>query len=125
MAEIATSLLAEHGHAITHVLSADEALRRLQSGLTFDLVFSDLVMPGELDGLDLARTIRARWPALPVLLVTGYSDVANRAAGEGFPLLNKPYRPDALTNAIQQVTAAGAQSASSGSNVIPLPVSAK
>jgi CheY-like chemotaxis protein len=121
VAEIALALLAEHGHTITHVTTADEALGRLQSGLTFDLVFSDLVMPGTLDGLDLARTIRARWPALPVLLVTGYSDVANRAAGEGFTLLNKPYRPDALTSAIQQVTASAALSASESPNVIPLP----
>ena len=77
-----------------------------------------MVLPGERDGLDLARIIRARWPHLPILLATGYSDAANRAAEEGFTLLIKPYRPDALFAAIQQVTAAAA--ASQGSNIVPL-----
>jgi CheY-like chemotaxis protein len=46
------------------------------------------------DGLDLARCIQAKkWPALPVLLATGYSDAANRATEEGFMLLTKPYQP--------------------------------
>ncbi len=120
VAEIVGALLAEHGHTLTHVATADEALKRLSSGQTFDLVFSDLIMPGELDGLDLARTVRGKWPALPVLLATGYSDVANRASGEGFTLLNKPYQPHTLTSAIQQVTALRAQAGSGGSNVIPL-----
>lgn len=81
-------------------------------------MFSDLVMPGELDGLDLARSIQGSWPALPIILATGYSDAANRAAEEGFVLLTKPYQPDALLAAIREVTAAGLPP--DQSNVIPL-----
>jgi PAS domain S-box-containing protein len=121
VAEIATSLLSEKGHSVTHAESADEALGMLDAGLSFDLVFSDLVVPGEQDGLDLARTIRERWSALSVVLATGYSEAANRATQEGFTLLIKPYKPEALMRAIQQVTTAGLQPAAATSNVVPLP----
>jgi PAS domain S-box-containing protein len=104
VADVASALLGEHGHRITRVGSADEALATLDSGQIFDLVFSDLVMPGEGDGLDLARSIRTRWPALPVLLATGYSEAEGRAVEEAFPLIKKPYLPNALMAAIQRVT---------------------
>jgi PAS domain S-box-containing protein len=120
VADIAASMLAERGHSITRAITADEALSRLQRGETFDLVFSDLVMPGELDGLDLARSVRSRWPAIPVLLATGYSEVAHHAAQEGFTLLTKPYRPEVLAAAVHQAVTAGAGLGSTPSNVIPL-----
>jgi PAS domain S-box-containing protein len=118
VAEVAGSLLIERGHSVTHAGNSDEALRKLTAGSSYDLVFSDLVMPGERDGLDLARMIRERWPHLPVLLATGYSDAASRSRDEGFPLIMKPYQPGALVTAIQQATAGLKPSAQS--NVIPL-----
>jgi CheY-like chemotaxis protein len=116
VADVATALLTEHGHTVTHVSTADEALARLHANPAFDLVFSDMVMPGDLDGLDLARRIQAKWPALPVLLATGYSDAANRANEEGFTLLTKPYQPDVLLAAIREIAAADRRAGSS--NVI-------
>ncbi|MET0427885.1 MAG: PAS domain S-box protein [Microvirga sp.] len=113
VAEVAMALLAEHGHGVIHVGTSDEALARLHGDAAFDLVFSDMVMPGELSGLDLAHRIQAQWPALPVLLATGYSDAANRATDEGFTLLIKPYQPDALLAAIRSVTGEGSQPRSS------------
>ena len=118
VAEVAMALLAEHGHAVIPVSTSDEALARLHGDGAFDLVFSDMVMPGELSGLDLAHRIQAQWPALPVLLATGYSDAANRATEEGFTLLIKPYQPEALLAAIRSVTADGFHARSS--NVNPL-----
>jgi PAS domain S-box-containing protein len=118
VAEVVTSLLAERGHSVTHAENADEALGMLEAGVTFDLVFSDLVMPGERDGLDLARVVRERWPELPLLLATGYSDAANRATQEGFTLLIKPYPPSTLLSVLQQATMEAP--ASGSSNVIPL-----
>jgi CheY-like chemotaxis protein len=119
VADVASALLGEHGHRITRVGSADEALATLDSGQIFDLVFSDLVMPGEGDGLDLARSIRTRWPALPVLLATGYSEAEGRAVEEAFPLIKKPYLPNALMAAIQRVTSIDFEP-ERASNVIPL-----
>jgi CheY-like chemotaxis protein len=105
VAEVAASILEEHGHTVTTVHGADQALAMLDESQGFDLVFSDLVMPGERDGLDLARTVRTRWPTLPVLLATGYSEAGGRAAKEGFPLLAKPYRASSLVSTIERVSA--------------------
>ena len=80
-------------------------------------------MPGEHDGLDLARIIRQKWPALPVLLATGYSEAANRATEEGFTLIAKPYQPTALAGAVQRVVTTRPKPAKS--NVIPLTRSLK
>jgi PAS domain S-box-containing protein len=103
VAEMASALLCEAGHEVEHVASAPDALARLRAHAHYDLVFSDLVMPGGLDGLDLARAIRKNWPHLPVLLATGYSAEAGRAQAEGFRLLAKPYEPSALADAVADV----------------------
>jgi nitrogen-specific signal transduction histidine kinase/ActR/RegA family two-component response regulator len=105
VAEVAGSILREHGHEVVAAHSADQALRLLESKADFDMVFSDLVMPGELNGLDLARAVRARWPFIPVLLATGYSEAGGRATQEGFPLLAKPYRAANLVAMVERVAA--------------------
>ena len=58
----------------------------------FDLVVSDIVMPGGMNGAELARMIRASKPDLPIILVTGYAGPASSAAAE-FLVLRKPYLP--------------------------------
>jgi DNA-binding LytR/AlgR family response regulator len=73
------------------------------SGETIDLVFSDIVMPGKLNGIELARAVRQRSPRIPVLLTTGYSAEAGEASAEGFAILAKPYRPERLHHAIRDL----------------------
>jgi PAS domain S-box-containing protein len=119
VAEVATSILAEQGHQVTSARSADEALAKLETFQGFDLVFSDLVMPGERNGLDLARTVRERWPSLPMLLTTGYSEAANRATEEGFTLLTKPYTPDTLLRAVAELNSP--RGVERAGKVIPFP----
>lgn len=108
VAEVATAMLMERGHTVVVTENAIEALAALEGGEPFDLILSDLVMPGGMDGFDLARTVRARWPALPVLLATGYSDQAAKAIEAGFPLIAKPYDPATLLNAVERAGAAPA-----------------
>jgi CheY-like chemotaxis protein len=67
---------------------------------TFDLVVSDIVMPGEMNGVELARTIRAARPGVPILLVTGY---AGPSGGAEFPVLRKPFRFEQLRHAIAEL----------------------
>jgi len=62
-------------------------------------VFSDVVMPG-MGGVEFARLIRERHPALPVILTSGYSHILAAESGHGFPLLHKPYSLEALGAAI-------------------------
>ena len=79
--------------------SAAAALQMLEEGEHPDLVFSDIVMAGEMDGLALARHIRRKWPRVPILLATGYSREAG-AIGREFPILAKPYQSGELGAAL-------------------------
>jgi DNA-binding LytR/AlgR family response regulator len=67
-------------------------------------VFSDIVMPGTIDGVGLAREIRSRYPDLPVLLTTGYSDAA-QAAPADLRILRKPFDTVALRGFIADMMA--------------------
>jgi two-component system NtrC family sensor kinase len=75
-------------------------------------VFSDVVMPGDMDGIQLAHEIRRSYPTLPILLVTGYSvKLASGAASpRGVDILRKPYSVKALQHAIAESLSAQAVS---------------
>ena len=66
-----------------------------------DLVFSDILMPGGMNGLELASQVRARFPHIVVLLTTGYSSSVQEAVGQGFEVLQKPYDLAELKRALQ------------------------
>ena len=93
-------MLDDLGYSHVRVASAAEALATLEQDARFDLVFSDMVMPGEMDGLGLAQEVRRRMPGTPVLLTTGFSEAASAATGEAFRLLPKPYGIDSLSEAL-------------------------
>ena len=67
----------------------------------FDAVFSDIVMPGPLNGIDLAQKIRAFENGPPVILTTGYSDEAQKAIDAGITIIFKPYTIQELEKAIE------------------------
>jgi PAS domain S-box-containing protein len=84
------------GFEVTRVASGAEALTVLDDRRAIDVVFSDIMMPGGVDGLELARQLRRRRPDLPVVLTTGMAPEAGAARAEGFDLLLKPYQPEQL-----------------------------
>jgi len=86
----AAAYLRDGGLAVLEAPDAATALVLLEAG-TIDAVVSDIVMPGEVDGMGLADAIRAGWPGLPVLLVSGFSERVVEAHARGFPVINKPY----------------------------------
>jgi signal transduction histidine kinase/CheY-like chemotaxis protein len=96
VAELVQEMLIELGYHVERVANASSALSALQDGADPDIVFSDMVMPGEMSGLDLARRVAEGWPGLPIVLTTGYSASAAAATSEGLRLLFKPYAMDAL-----------------------------
>ncbi|HYX47246.1 MAG TPA: PAS domain S-box protein [Sphingomicrobium sp.] len=98
VAELAADMLAELGFEATVTHSAKEALERLAGGEKPRLVFSDVVMPGGITGIELARKLRQRFPELPILLTTGYSEQIDST--QGFPVLQKPYELNALAAAV-------------------------
>ncbi len=98
-------MIRDLGYSYVRAAQASDALRLLERGEIFDLVFSDMVMPGDMDGLALAKAIRARHPELPVLLTTGFSEAASAATAETFRLLSKPYGIDTLSAALGETLA--------------------
>jgi PAS domain S-box-containing protein len=98
--EFASGMLAELGQKVTWCKDAASALALLEKKRNdFDLVFSDIVMPG-MDGVQMAEQIRKRWPDLPVVLTSGYSHALIEHGNHGFELLQKPYSMDALVRTL-------------------------
>jgi PAS domain S-box-containing protein len=93
-------LLEELGYRVLSVQSADGALQLVASGEAVDLVFSDIIMPGELDGMALARQIKEEYPDIAVLLTSGYAKAVNTLEAN-FPILRKPYQLATLARAIR------------------------
>jgi CheY-like chemotaxis protein len=94
-------MLTELGFECTIAHSAKEALERLAAGEKPKLIFSDIVMPGGISGIELARKVRDRFPELPILLTTGYSEQVSGT--HGFPILQKPYEMEKLASALGNV----------------------
>ncbi len=97
---VAVSLLEQLGYRTIEVETALSALDVLAAGKDVSLVFSDVVLPGQTDGLALARTVADRYPHIPVVLTTGYTKVFE--SGPEFPVLRKPYQISALGRVIHQ-----------------------
>ena len=100
MSALTRELVMALGFAVTHVSSADAALGALANARTIDVVLSDVMMPGGVSGLQLAREIRQRHRNLPIILTTGYVDaVADMKDGE-FALLMKPFSLEGLADVL-------------------------
>ncbi len=106
VAALTMELLDSIGYSATHVSSAAAALGLLASDHAVDAVLSDVMMPGGMSGVDLAREIRKRRSDVPVMLATGYIEVARGAVEEGFHVLLKPYQPEALAQTLATLFAA-------------------
>ena len=102
VAEVTSSLFEHLGYDTIYRDSAEAALKLLEAGTKIDLVFSDIVMPGTIDGVGLAREIRSRYPNLAVILTTGYSDAA-KAAPSNLRILRKPFDTEALRDFIHDI----------------------
>ncbi|MDR7331278.1 ATP-binding protein [Roseateles asaccharophilus] len=99
LGDVTAALLAGQGARVLRASRAEAALRLLDAGAIPDIVLSDIVMPGALDGVALARRLREQRPGLPVVLITGYSN-AVMTEGE-FVVLRKPCPPAELLAALQ------------------------
>jgi signal transduction histidine kinase/CheY-like chemotaxis protein len=101
VAALVADMLGQLGYSVTRAASGAAALGALANGRKVDLVFSDVMMPGGIDGIQLAREIRRRRPKLPVLLTSGYADPARRNAQDaGLQILGKPYDLNSLAEAL-------------------------
>src|SRR6185312_15701965 len=98
VSSVVVPALRASGHSVRHCLTGDAAVRALQDGGLFDVVFTDVVMPGSLSGLDLAAWCQANIPAMAVIVATGYT---TQHIDSGVKVLSKPYSMDSLLMELQ------------------------
>jgi len=106
VADLARTFLEDHGYRTHVAYDAKSALELLDGGVPVDVLFSDMIMPGGMNGVVLAREARRRLPRIKVLLTTGYSELALSNAdvgGSEFEILAKPYSRREVVRRIRMV----------------------
>ena len=106
VADVTASLVEQLGYQTLRAQNATEALNRLQRGDKIDLVLSDVVMPGGMNGIALAQELGNHYPHIPCLLTSGYSDVVQTAQSQ-YTILRKPFQLPALEKAIREALERG------------------
>ncbi len=95
------------GHKVLQARTASEALSLTESAARFDILLTDIIMPGDVDGLDLAAHVREEFPAVPIILSTGYSkklfELSEKARSE-YLILHKPYSLAGLEEIVMDAT---------------------
>ncbi|WP_305821009.1 response regulator [Massilia brevitalea] len=103
--ELAESMLGAAGYAVVSAPSGERALELLEEEADIDLLFTDVIMPGGMNGLQLAEQVRARRPETPILITTGYMDELPAPTPRAQPLdvLGKPYRQEELLSRVRAI----------------------
>jgi len=110
---VTEGLLSDLGCVVETEQDGRAALARLDRGERFDLLFSDIVMPGGVSGADLARGARSRDPRLPIVLTTGYAGDRLEGASDDdpWPVLRKPFRAEQLSAVVRDALGAAREPA--------------
>lgn len=103
--ELAETMLGAAGYAVVSASSGERALELLDGDKKIDLLFTDVIMPGGMNGLQLAERVRERRPETPILITTGYMEELPSPTGRTQPLdvLSKPYRQEELLSRVRAI----------------------
>ncbi|GGE13681.1 hypothetical protein GCM10011390_35990 [Aureimonas endophytica] len=96
----AVDLVEEAGFEAVEAANADHALRLLEADPTIGVLFTDVDMPGSMDGVGLAHLVHRRWPPVAILVTSGHFAPGGRGLPENGQFFAKPYRPHAVRDAI-------------------------
>jgi CheY-like chemotaxis protein len=99
----AAELIADAGFRVVEAANADEAIVILESRLDITVVFTDIQMPGSMDGLKLAAAIRGRWPPIKIIATSGLVDVRQDDLPEGGRFLPKPYSSEQIVRKLREL----------------------
>jgi CheY-like chemotaxis protein len=99
----ALAMIEESGFEAIAASNADEAIRALETRSDIRAVFTDVQMPGQMDGLKLARVIRDRWPPMGLLVTSGKERVIKSDLPRGARFLPKPYLPFQLETTLREL----------------------
>jgi CheY-like chemotaxis protein len=102
---LAVGLVEEAGFEAVEADNADQAILILESRTDIRIVFTDIEMPGSMDGMKLARAIRGRWPPIGLILTSGRSTIRDDDIPERGRFFAKPYRPADIIETLQQLAA--------------------
>jgi CheY-like chemotaxis protein len=98
---MAIDLVEDAGFDVVDAWSADEAIRILETRPDIRIVFTDIDMPGSMDGLKLAAAIRDRWPPIRIIVTSGHMKRSEITLPEGSVFFSKPYQTQKLTAQLQ------------------------
>jgi CheY-like chemotaxis protein len=101
----AVDMIAGAGFEVVEAGNADEAIGILESRRDVTVIFTDIQMPGSMDGLKLARAVRGRWPPIKIVATSGHLDVRETDLPEGGRFLPKPYSLMQLMGVLRELTA--------------------
>ena len=92
------------GFQVVEARNADEAIRILEDRLDITVVFTDVQMPGSMDGLKLAAAIRSRWPPIKIVATSGLLDIGKEDLPAGTRFLPKPYNSAQIVGTLRDLT---------------------
>ena len=101
----AVNLVEDAGYIAVEASNADEAITILEARKDIRIVFTDIDMPGSMDGLKLAHAIRERWPPIELILTSGHFDIRDDEIPERGRFFPKPYRDQEIISALQHFVA--------------------
>jgi CheY-like chemotaxis protein len=101
----AAEMIGDSGFDVVEARNADEAIAILETRPDIRVVFTDIQMPGSMDGLKLARFVRGRWPPIKIVATSGFVNVGKDDLPEGSRFLPKPYRPEQIVATLRKMTA--------------------
>jgi CheY-like chemotaxis protein len=99
----AVEMIRSAGFDVVEAENADDAIEILEVRRDITVVFTDIQMPGSMDGLKLARAVRGRWPPIKIVATSGLVDVGEKDLPEGGRFLAKPYSPNELADVLREL----------------------
>lgn len=98
----AVDMVEDEGFDVCEASDAAKALHLLETQDDIGILFTDIDMPGDIDGLDLARIVRKRWPHIAIIIVSGHRHLSESDVPNGGVFFSKPYLRSAMLKALHQ-----------------------
>lgn len=102
----AFDMIAASGYEVLEAANADQAIELLESRADIAILFTDIQMPGSIDGLKLAHAVRHRWPPIKIVTSSGQVKLTREDLPEGARFLSKPYSQADIASTFQEALAA-------------------
>ena len=101
----AVEMLGAAGFHVVEAANADEAIKELEQNSGIQIIFTDIDMPGSMNGLKLAAAVRDRWPPVKIIATSGHFEIHPGDLPSGARFISKPYQPAQVANAIWDLVA--------------------